>query len=159
MLSNFTWWQFFGTFLLLCAFYYPFILWVYFKPDLQYFFRKLISGHSGPEETAPDDNPSKALQGDSTVQPVVTSVDSNKILRAIEEDIHSGIKAAKDANADKTQVLGLLKNVLLKYPELKLSGERVKVNELLIQECGQAGYVLYMAEAFALWPTTSNQQA
>lgn len=155
MFTNFTWWQFIGAFLLFSIIYYPLILWLYFKNEIQRLFKPAFINDSTGDNTISENKAEKTATTTTAIEPL-----SNEELAAsvynLQTDITNGVKAAKDAGVSKEQLMGLLQNMLLKYPELKHSTHRVQINDFMVQECTKAAYVVQLFEVYALWATTAQ---
>jgi hypothetical protein len=155
MFTNFTWWQFFGTFLIGAFIYYPIIIYVFFREQLSLFWRRSFVQYSDAphyNDTAKD----VSAVADTDPTPPLSDAALTGLIADLMEDIRNGVKAAQDSLASKDQLLALLKNILAKYPPLKKSAQRVQINEFIIQVCSEANYIIHMAQVYALWANATG---
>lgn len=155
MFTNFTWWQFFSTFLIGALIYYPTVIYLFFREQLSLFWRRSFIQYSDdPHYNTIANEASPIVDNAAAIH--FSDAALSGMIADLMEDIRHGIKAAKDSLASKDQLLALLKNILAKYPHLKKSAQRVQINEFIIQACSEANYIIHMAQVYALWANAAD---
>jgi hypothetical protein len=155
MLTNFTWWHFFGLFLLGALIYYPIIVYLFFREQLSRIWRRSFVQYSDdPFYNSGTEEASSVPEVESALP--LTDAALTGMVTDLMEDIRNGVKVAKDSQASKDQLFALLKKTLAKYPQLKKAGQQVQINEFILQEAVRHNYTIHMAQVYALWANATE---
>ena len=156
MLSNITWWQFTATILVLLLLYYPIVLWLFFKKEIYNLFQK---HHSELNDSSADDEHERVISEEPVLpnnEVANHSASEAGMIADLMQDITTAVTQTKDDNGTKEELLSLIRVLLQRYPTLKVSDQRVQINEFIIVECKRFPINLSMFQAYALWTNTET---
>lgn len=151
MLSNITWWQFIATILILLLLYYPIILWLFFKKEIYNLFQKHHAdvNDSSADEEKETDTPEEPVSLNN--EPATHNASQAGMVADLMQDITTAVTQTIDDNGTKEELLSLIRVLLKRYSILKDSGQRVQINEFIIEECKRFPINLTLIQAYGLW--------
>jgi hypothetical protein len=150
MFTSISWSQFGITVLSLMALYYLAVLWLYYCKDIQ----RIIQLKMQPTRTSESETLEGSLEPDQNrAASNIRSFDASDAgnISDLMKDIKTVIQGAKDSEASRTELFSMLKGILAQYPEVKVSSQKVPVNEFIIDQCRTLSIDLSVAQAHALW--------